>query len=227
MTEAVAPPPAPTVPVYPALGSGTFNQEAYTYATAMPAVSLALGALAANVVVNTNAAHGNAVQANLSAQAAAQSEMAASNSVAAAAAAAGAVRWVTGTNYGIGVVVWSPVNGFNYRRRVAGVSNTDPSADAAGWWLLGAPLTAPIQLISANTTAQTGVHYVIGAALTLTLPPAPSLRDVVQLTDLSGMHSVVVDPNGTLIRGQTGPLTLDVRAARCSLIYSGVTKGWV
>ena len=43
MTNPVAPPAAPTVPVYPALGSPSFNQEAYTFGSSMPGVSTALG----------------------------------------------------------------------------------------------------------------------------------------------------------------------------------------
>jgi len=48
---------------------------------------------------------------------------------------AGAVNlWVNGTNYAQGVVVWSPANFQNYRKKTpASVSVTDPSADAANW----------------------------------------------------------------------------------------------
>lgn len=67
MTNPVAPPAAPTVPVYPALGSPSFNQEAYAYGSAMPGVSATLGAIG-------EAAHTNAVSAQESAAAALQAK---------------------------------------------------------------------------------------------------------------------------------------------------------
>lgn len=63
MTQAIAPPPTPTVPVYPALGSPSFNQDAYDYASAMPGVSNAIGALAQNVADNAGISHDNAQNA--------------------------------------------------------------------------------------------------------------------------------------------------------------------
>lgn len=42
MTSVVPTPAAPTVPIYPALGSASFNTEAYAYGSAMPAVTLAI-----------------------------------------------------------------------------------------------------------------------------------------------------------------------------------------
>lgn len=227
MTSAVTPPAAPTVPIYPPLGSPTFNQDAYAYGSAMPGVSVALGALAQNVATNTDASHSNALASQAAAVAAGQSEAAAALSVAAAAAAAGAVKWVSGTAYGEGVVVWSPQSGYNYRRKAAGAGAIDPSADATNWWLLGAPLAAPIQRITTNTQAQVGVHYVIEAPLTLTLPPAPASRDVVQITDLSASSAAVVDPGASLIRGASGALVLDARTSRFSLIFAGPEKGWI
>ena len=219
MTNPVAPPAAPTVPVYPALGSPSFNQDAYTYATAMPAVSTAIGAIA-------DAAYTNAQSAFESASSASSAEVTATAAAAASAAAAGATKWASGT-YAQGVVVWSPANGLLYRRKTAGSSSTDPSADSTGWWLIGAPLAAPILEVSANTTAQSGVHYVLTAAVTLTLPASPAVRDVVQITDMSGSFAAVINPNGQLIRGQSGNLTLNMRAARVALVYSGASKGWI
>ncbi len=219
MTLPIAPPAAPTVPTYPALGSPSFNQDAYTYATAMPAVSTAIGAIA-------DAAYTNAQSAFESASSASNAEVTATAAAAASAAAAGATKWVSGT-YAQGVVVWSPVNGLLYRRKTAGSSSIDPSADNTGWWLIGAPLAAPILGINSSTTAQSGVHYVLTAAVTLTLPASPAVRDVVQITDLSGSYQAIVNPNGQLIRGQSGNLTLNMRVARVALVYSGASKGWI
>lgn len=53
MTEIVTVPPAPTVPPFPALGAPNFNQLAYDFGSAMPAVSSGMQALA--VTARTNA----------------------------------------------------------------------------------------------------------------------------------------------------------------------------
>lgn len=63
-------PDAPVVPQYPALGSLTFNQEAYAYGTAMPNVTQRIHEIA-------QAARSNAVESGAQAQAAAQERVAA------------------------------------------------------------------------------------------------------------------------------------------------------
>lgn len=77
MTEPVQPPELVAVPPYPALGSPTFNVDAYNYGTAMPSVSF-------NIHQMGQAAYTNAVSAKEKAQAAAQSAQAAAQSAAAA-----------------------------------------------------------------------------------------------------------------------------------------------
>jgi hypothetical protein len=61
--SAVSPPATPVVPVYPALGSPTFNDEAYAYGSAMPGVSTGIGALAANAYANALEAFQRAAEA--------------------------------------------------------------------------------------------------------------------------------------------------------------------
>jgi len=60
-----------------------------------------------------------------------------SNAVAAAAAvfaATNIVKWVSGTTYANGAVVWSPINGLSYRRITAsGSGTTDPSLDTTNY----------------------------------------------------------------------------------------------
>ncbi|GEM_PF-3677432 len=57
MTDIIDPPAPIVVPVYPPLGSPSFNQDAYSYGSGMPGVAAGLQALADN-------AHNNAVAAN-------------------------------------------------------------------------------------------------------------------------------------------------------------------
>jgi len=68
----------------------------------------------------------NALQTNVN-----TSEVNAVNSAAAVLAATNIVKWVSGTTYANGAVVWSPINGLGYRRTaLSGSGTTDPSADA-------------------------------------------------------------------------------------------------
>jgi len=71
----------------------------------------------------------NALQTNVN-----TSEVNAVNSAAAVLAATNIVKWVSGTTYANGAVVWSPINGLAYRRITAsGSGTTDPSADATNY----------------------------------------------------------------------------------------------
>ena len=210
-----AQPPAPTTS-----DGDNFDPLADAFLGSFPTLRTEINA-------STAATYGNAVVAFESGTAAQQAAIAAEQSVAAAAAAAGAVKWVSGTGYGDGVVVWSPTNYLNYRRKGAGGGATDPSLDAANWALIGAPLAAPIQSIAVNTLAAAGLHYLITAPLTLTLPASPAVRDTVRFTNLTGLTTTVINPNGQLIRGVAGAMNVDYVNAAATLTYSGATKGWV
>jgi len=82
------------------------------------------------------AASASAASASASASSAASSQnfsISASNSAANAAASSTAPRWLSTTNYALGALAWSPIDGRVYRRLVAGTSATDPSADSTNW----------------------------------------------------------------------------------------------
>ena len=217
----INPTPISELPPSPSTADGdAFDAVADAFLGAFPTLRDEINA-------STAATYGNAVVASEAGLAAQQAAIAAEQSVAAAAAAAGAVKWISGTAYAEGVVTWSPANYLNYRRKAAGAGAIDPSLDAANWALIGAPLAAPIQSISTNTTAATGIHYLIIAPLTLTLPASPTVRDTVRFTNLTGLTTTVIDPNGQLIRGVAGAMNVDYVNAAATLTYSGATKGWV
>ena len=88
-------PDAPVVPQYPALGSLTFNQQAYAYGTAMPGVTLRVHEIAvasranavesgAQVVIATEQAELAAEQVKLATE---QAELASAGALSAAGAA--------------------------------------------------------------------------------------------------------------------------------------------
>jgi len=228
MRPAIPPTAAPTVPVYPALGSANFNQQAYTYGSSMPGVSIALGNLAANVAANTGIAFENAFDAAQAANAAAASEAQTAIFATTAAAAVGAQKWEGyPMAYAFGALVWSPANGMIYRCKspiVAG--GGDPSSNPEDWWLIGAPFAAPIVKVAADMAAQVGMHYVFKAPALITLPATPAPRDIVQVTDLSQSRNARIDPQGKKIRGQTGVMRLEMLRARFSLIYLDEEEGW-
>jgi len=74
-----------------------------------------------------------AVDVNADAVAAAAAETAATAAAAAATAAANVTKWVSGTTYTEGAVVWSPITYLSYRRKSTGGGTTDPSADSTNW----------------------------------------------------------------------------------------------
>jgi hypothetical protein len=74
-----------------------------------------------------------AVDVNADAVAAAADATAAEAAAAAATAAANVTKWISGTTYTEGVVVWSPITYLSYRRKSTGGGTTDPSADSTNW----------------------------------------------------------------------------------------------
>ena len=109
-------PDAPVVPQYPALGSLTFNQQAYAYGTAMPGVTLRVHEIAV-------AARANAIDAALSASSANTT----SGHSAASAILAG--NWATKTD---GYVSGSEVSSKSWA--VGGTGNGQPTAGSAKDW---------------------------------------------------------------------------------------------
>jgi hypothetical protein len=148
--------PLPAAPL-PTDSTAAFNSKAFalvasfdgfvteTNATAVEVDADATTATtqASNAAVSaSNAATQVTLAANQVALAAVQVGLAAdqadasATSAETAAAATNAIRWVSGTTYAIGALVWSPANGRIYRRIIAGAGTTDPSADATNWFQL-------------------------------------------------------------------------------------------
>ena len=96
-------------------------------------------------------------------------------------------------------------------------------------WTIGlgtarAPDALPIQIITVNTAAVPGIHYVIAAAnVTLTLPAVLPAKDLaIAFTNSSQSFTPAVDFNGTKLRGQSpGVMALDNFNARTMLQSTG------
>ena len=107
----------------------TFSTKADAFLGALPTFATEANALQTDV-------NSKQVIASAAAVAAAASELNAKAAADAAASSASAVKWVSGTAYVIGNVVWSPVNYRPYRRKTNGAGTTDPSVDTTNWaWI--------------------------------------------------------------------------------------------
>lgn len=103
----------------------------------------------------------NALQAdvNASESLATSSAIDAVNAKNAAESFSNATKWVSGTTYGEGDVVWSPVNFKSYRRKTTGAGTTDPSLDTTNWSAVAYFDSEGADIASASTvdlTAATG-----------------------------------------------------------------------
>lgn len=133
--------PMTPLPTPPSRNDPTnFAARGDAFLGALPTFQVEANALEAAVDADAISAAANAATATTKAQEAAAS-------ASAAAAASGAVKWVSGTTYAEGVVVWSPIDFLSYRRKTAGGGTTDPSLDTTNW----ATLLPPSLPFSNNT----------------------------------------------------------------------------
>lgn len=159
-------------------------------ARSQPAATFITNADAVWPQMNTFATQANAVGTDVvakqglaatSAINAATSETNAANSAASAVATAGVTKWLAATAYVLGQTAWSPITFLTYRRKIAGTTGTDPSADATNWALVTV-LTGGQggTTISASTTLtfSSPASMVVSFAtpnLSITLPDATTL----------------------------------------------------
>ena len=120
------PVPSRTDPANFSVRADNFLGELPDFATQMNALATELNALGIQVEASKTAAKTSETNAQASA-------FAASGSANNAASSSGAALWVSGTTYSLGALVYSPITGRTYRRKIAGAGTTDPSADATNW----------------------------------------------------------------------------------------------
>lgn len=86
---------------------------------------------------------------------------------------------------------------------------------------------------TANYTLIAGDKIIVdtsSSALTMTLPPSPTLGDEVSIIDGTGnaaINNITISRNGSNIEGTADDLTLDVDAAAFSLVYYNASRGWI
>lgn len=182
-----------------------------------------LNALALNMFNNATEAQARALQAQ---QGAADAQSAA----AAAAAATTAVKWVAG-NYVDGVVVWSPISRFSYRRIGDGASATDPALDAPHWVLQlyalglgGMVITGSVDLIVTSGGAISVTPATPG--LYITLPDGTTLTQgaVAFHAFNAGVYDIGVKNRAGVVLGWIRPGTSSVIGLASNATLAGV---WV
>lgn len=67
-------------------------------------------------------------------------------------------KWISGTTYALGDVVWSPTDYQSYRRIVAGAGTTDPSADGTNWLNITSKSRMTRSARTSNTALATSDH---------------------------------------------------------------------
>lgn len=67
-------------------------------------------------------------------------------------------KWISGTTYALGDVVWSPADYQSYRRIVAGAGTTDPSADGTNWLNITSKARMTRSARTSNTALATSDH---------------------------------------------------------------------
>jgi hypothetical protein len=138
-------------------------------------------------------------------------------------------KWAAGTNYLQGAKAWSPTDFLTYRRKVSGISNTDPKDDAAGWALVVD--TRPMYRATSSGMAQSvildgnsnnvleysptvdGLSVTLQDATTLKVNPAGAQTIVnngsfpLAIRDAGGFLIVCVKPGGFVVLGLTNITT--------------------
>lgn len=227
MTTPVTPPAAPVVPLYPPLGSATFNADAYAYGTAMPGVVDGINALAEN-------AHTNALSSVESAQAAQQSAIDAGNAAAPALAAANFKGLWPDLSGALNKPACVKHNGrfWMLLNNLPDVTASEPGV-SADWTSLdsGAAISQQITSSGATVNAVAGVVYVFAVAdATLVLPISGSQikgdKGGVRLSDApSGLQ--VIDFNGNKYLGiAAGQRHIDLASFALDWTYEDNAVGY-
>jgi hypothetical protein len=150
-------------------------------------------------------ANAQAVTVNADAVSSAASAVTASTAAAGATAAANVTKWISGTTYTEGVVVWSPITYLSYRRKSTGGGTTDPSSDSSNW--AQAAGTGDVSLATAQTF--TGTKTFSGTSSS----QAIVLNDAAEITTVSATAA-------------TGTIAYDITTQSVLYYTSNASANW-
>ncbi len=208
-------------PVIDAAPAAPDRSNRITFAVLAQAFTIWMKNAATQFAAAAQNVYNNAVDAYNNAQSAAAS-------AAGAAAYAGAVAFNAATNYAQYGLAISTVTLLVYRRKTAGISATDPSADSANW--VPASLIPVVTVRTAvDFTALPNVLYIITAnGVNMTLPAATTPADLVYYRLGVGVSRMTLKGNGRKIEGQAigVDITVSVLGYRGKLAYDA-TDGYL
>lgn len=210
------------LPTPPLRGDGpaNFADRGDTFIAALPVFVTEANALEVNV-------NAKELAASNSAAAALASQIAALASEQATTASRNATMWLAATYYAAGVLAYSPVNGRVYRRKVAGTTATDPSADTTNWAIVDGSLS--LFIVSAATQAAVaGNHYVLTnvAATTVTLPAVVAEGDTVWVTVANALDTNIIARNGKTIMGVAEDMEINLGSAADTVKLRYINTDW-
>jgi hypothetical protein len=101
------------------------------------------------------------------------------------------------------------------------------------WAAVASPIVWNQTVQSTNFTASVNVGYMVNtstAAVTVTLPAAPSIGDQIQFVDYNetaATNNIILNPNGLKIDGVTSTTNILNGGEGVTIMYSGTTRGWI
>lgn len=178
-------PPAPTT-----LDPTNFDSKADALLSSLPQMVTEMNSVAATTYSNALNAENAAATASVS----------------------GAPNWVSGNNYTLYTVVFSPITEKIYRCILTiNGGTTDPSADPTHWKLVN--FDSPIVYVNTSTvTCQLGYKYVIkyaGGSVSITGPASASDGDYFEIVLINTRTDNTFNPTPYTLNGVSGVCTLD------------------
>jgi hypothetical protein len=194
-----------------------FATRADAFLGALPDFATEANALAVDVNADAVAAAASAVDAE-------DAVDAAEAAAAGAAAAANVTKWVSGTTYAEGVVVWSPITYLSYRRKTAGAGTTDPSADSTNW--AQAAGTGDVSIATAQTITGTKTFSGTSSTLAMVLNDAAEVATV-SATAATGTIAYDITTQSVLYytSNASGNWTVNFRASSGTSLNTALATG--
>jgi len=138
--------------------------------------------------------------------------------------------WNTNVTYALNDTVKGS-DGLFYKSLANGNLGNNPTTDAVNWGPVVDVLVLGLadggeKTIAFNAGSNTRYQINAAADLTMTLPAAPTLGDVINF-GFSGGFSLTLNPNGGKVNGSTSNFVYPAGEFTDTITYTGTGRGWV